>query len=137
MHNHIAFLYQFNSHRTKFLLPYFFTFFCSDFAAYIRRNTVSYGFYDEISMLNAAFNRGRPIFGGEIGGVLRSRIITKPKKKQKYSLSRKNESIYEAEKYLAYLLYGSVASLPSPRSNIEAWPYGTSLRFASLLHLGH
>ena len=36
-----------------------------------------------------------------------------------------------------YLLYGSVASLPSPSSNIEAWPYGTSLRFASLLHLGH
>ena len=31
---------------------------------------------------------------------------------------------------LAYLLYGSVASLPSPTSNIEAWPYGTSLRFA-------
>ena len=29
------------------------------------------------------------------------------------------------------------ASLPSPSSNIEAWPYGTSLRFASLLHLGH
>ena len=40
-------------------------------------------------------------------------------------------------KWLAYLLYGSVASLPSPSSNIEAWPYGTSLRFASLLHLGH
>ena len=31
---------------------------------------------------------------------------------------------------LSYLLYGSVASLPSPSSNIEAWPYGTSLRFA-------
>ena len=40
-------------------------------------------------------------------------------------------------KRLAYSLYGSVASLPSPSSNIEAWPYGTSLRFASLLHLGH
>ena len=40
-------------------------------------------------------------------------------------------------KRLAYLLYGSVASLPSPSSNIEAWPYGTSLRFASLLHLEH
>ena len=38
---------------------------------------------------------------------------------------------------ITYLLYGSVASLPSPSSNIEAWPYGTSLRFASLLHLGH
>ena len=37
---------------------------------------------------------------------------------------------------LAYLLYGSVGSLPSPSSNIEAWPYGTSLRFASHLHLG-
>ena len=34
-------------------------------------------------------------------------------------------------------MYISVASLPSPSSNIEAWPYGTSLRFASLLHLGH
>ena len=40
-------------------------------------------------------------------------------------------------KRLSYLLYGSVASLPSQSSNIEAWPYGTSLRFASLLHLGH
>ena len=40
-------------------------------------------------------------------------------------------------KKLSYLLYGSVASLPSPSSNIEAWPYGTSLHFASLLHLGH
>ena len=37
-------------------------------------------------------------------------------------------------KRLAYLLYGSV---PSSSSNIEAWPYGTSLRFPSLLHLGH
>ena len=36
-----------------------------------------------------------------------------------------------AEKYLAYLLYGSVASLLSPSSNIEAWPYGTSLRFVA------
>ena len=34
-------------------------------------------------------------------------------------------------------LYGSVASLPSPSSNIEAWSYGTWLRFASLLHLGY
>ena len=38
---------------------------------------------------------------------------------------------------LAYLLYDSVASLPSQSSNIETWSYGTSLRFASLLHLGH
>ena len=29
------------------------------------------------------------------------------------------------------------SSLPSPSSNIEAWPYGTSLPFASLLHLGN
>ena len=28
------------------------------------------------------------------------------------------------------MLYGSVASLPSASSNIEAWPNGTSLRFA-------
>ena len=46
-----------------------------------------------------------------------------------------NQLIYL--KRLANLLYGSVASLPSPSSNIEAWPYGTSLSFASLLHLGH
>ena len=43
----------------------------------------------------------------------------------------------ECGRILLYLLYGSVASLPSPSSNIEAWPYGTSLRFASLLHSGH
>ena len=30
------------------------------------------------------------------------------------------------------MLYGSVASLSSPSSNVEAWPYGTSLRYASL-----
>ena len=36
----------------------------------------------------------------------------------------------ECDRILSYLLYGSVASLPSPSSNIEAWPYGTSLRFA-------
>ena len=36
----------------------------------------------------------------------------------------------ECGRILSYLLYGSVASLPSPSSNIEAWPYGTSLRFA-------
>ena len=34
----------------------------------------------------------------------------------------------ECGRILSYLLYGSVASLPSPSSNIEAWPYGTSLR---------
>ena len=35
-------------------------------------------------------------------------------------------------KRLACLLYGSVASLPSPSSNIEAWPYWhvAPLRFA-------
>ena len=38
---------------------------------------------------------------------------------------------------VSILLYGSVASLPPPSSNIEAWQYGTSLRFALLLHLGH
>ena len=43
----------------------------------------------------------------------------------------------ECGRILSYLLYGSVASLPSPSSNIEAWPYGTSLCFASLLHSGH
>ena len=41
------------------------------------------------------------------------------------------QNLHEAEKYLAYFLYGSVASLPSPSSNIEAWPNGTLL-----LHLG-
>ena len=34
-------------------------------------------------------------------------------------------------KRLLYLLYGSVALLRSPSSIIEAWPNGTSLRFAS------
>ena len=43
----------------------------------------------------------------------------------------------ECGRVLSYLLYGSVVSLPSPSSNIEAWPNGTSLRFASLLHSGH
>ena len=43
----------------------------------------------------------------------------------------------ECCRIISYLLYGSVASLSSPSSNIEAWPYGTSLRFASLLHSGH
>ena len=35
-------------------------------------------------------------------------------------------------KRFKYLLYGSVASLPSPSSNIEAWPYWhvAPLRFA-------
>ena len=37
----------------------------------------------------------------------------------------------ECGRILSNLLYGTVASLPSPSSNIEAWPYGTSLRFAS------
>ena len=30
----------------------------------------------------------------------------------------------ECCRILSYLLYGSVAPLPSPSSNIEAWPYG-------------
>ena len=34
-------------------------------------------------------------------------------------------------------LFVVFASLPSPSSNIEAWPCGMSLRFASLLHSGH
>ena len=55
------------------------------------------------------------------------------RKKTKVFTKPKNESIHLAEIYLAYLLYGSVASLSSPSSNIEAWPYGTSLRFGSLL----
>ena len=58
-------------------------------------------------------------------------------RKTTFHLAEKNKRFNLAEKYLAYLLYGSVASLPSPSSNIEAWSYGTSLRFASLLHLGH
>ena len=41
------------------------------------------------------------------------------------------------EEVSIFVVWLSVASLPSPSSNIEAWPYGTSLRFASLLHLGH
>ena len=67
MLSHMAFLYQFNSHHNESNYYYriSFTFFCSDFAAYIRRNTVSYGFYAKIFMLNAASHRGRPISGGE------------------------------------------------------------------------
>ena len=56
------------------------------------------------------------------------RLFTNPKT---------NLGCTSAKKYLAYLLYGSVASLPSPSSSIEAWPYSTFFRFASLLHLGH
>ena len=61
------------------------------------------------------------------------------KSENKFGLHKsENEfGLHKSEKILSYLLYGSVASLPSPSSNIEAWPYGTSLRFASLLHLGH
>ena len=67
MLSHMAFLHQFNSHHNEpnYYYRISFTFFCSDFVAYIRRNTVSYGFYDNNFMLNAASNRGRPIFGGE------------------------------------------------------------------------
>ena len=61
--NHMAFLYQFNSHHNEpnYYCFISFTFFCSDFAADIPRNTVSYGFSDKTFMLNAASNRGRPI----------------------------------------------------------------------------
>ena len=61
------------------------------------------------------------------------------KSENKFGLHKSENKfgLHKSEKYLSYLLYGSVASLPSPSSNIEAWPYGTSLRFASLLHLGH
>ena len=37
----------------------------SEFAAYIPRDTVSCGFWDKSFRPNAAFNRGRPIFGGD------------------------------------------------------------------------
>ena len=40
-------------------------------------------------------------------------------------------------KRLAYLLYGSVASLFLPSINIEEPPYDTSHRFASLMNLRH
>ena len=40
-------------------------FFRSDFAAYIRRNTVSFCFWDKTFMLDVASNRGWPIFGGD------------------------------------------------------------------------
>ena len=65
MLSHMAFFYQFNSHHNEpnYYYRNSFTFFCSDFAAYIGRNTVSYGIYDKIFMLNAASNRGRPIRG--------------------------------------------------------------------------
>ena len=47
------------------------------------------------------------------------------------------DQITDIVEEVRYLLYGLVASFPSPSSNIEAWSYGTSLRFASLLHLRH
>ena len=66
MLSHMAFLYQFNhNNEPNYYYRISFTFFCSVIAAYIRRSTVSYGFYDKIFMLNAAFNRGRPILGGK------------------------------------------------------------------------
>ena len=43
-------------------MPQLVSFFRRDFAAYIPRKSVSFGFWDEISMLDAASNRGRPIF---------------------------------------------------------------------------
>ena len=51
------------------------------------------------------------------------------KSKNKFGLHKSGKKLgcTSPKKYLSYLLYGSVASLPSPSSNIEAWPYGTSL----------
>ena len=73
--------------------------------------------------------------------VLEGSRTIRPKtlRRRKLSYSKRIAAIFSScyLKKLKYLLYGSVASLPSPSSNIEAWPYGTSLRFASLLHLGH
>ena len=53
MLSHMAFLYQFNSHHNEpnYYYRNSFVFFCSEFAAYIRRNRVSYGFYDKIFCL--------------------------------------------------------------------------------------
>ena len=64
MLSHMAFLYQFNSHHNEPIYYYrmSFTFFCSEFAAYIRRNTVSYGFYDKIFMLNQGHRKNKSFF---------------------------------------------------------------------------
>ena len=61
MLSHMAFLYQFKSHHNEPMYYYriSFTFFCSEFAAYIRRNTVSYGFYDKIFMLNQGLPKNK------------------------------------------------------------------------------
>ena len=60
-----------------------------------------------------------------------------PKRKlrpRKLGYSKRIAAIFSGYylKVLACLLYGSVASLPSPSSNIEAWPYWhvAPLRFA-------
>ena len=58
-------------------------------------------------------------------------------KRRKDSIAANISAYYLKTNLLAYLLYVSVASLPSPSSNMEAWPNGTSPRFASLLHLRH
>ena len=52
------------------------------------------------------------------------------KSKDKFGLHKtENEfGLHKSEKILIIFFYGSVASLPSPSSNIEAWPYDTSLR---------
>ena len=59
MPNHMAYLHQFNSHHNEpsYSYPISFTIFCSHFAAYIRRNSVSYCFDCKFFMLNAASNR--------------------------------------------------------------------------------
>ena len=52
--------------RRQYYYRISFTVFCSDFAAYIRRNTVSYGFHDKIFMPNAVPNWEWPIFRGKL-----------------------------------------------------------------------
>ena len=122
--------------------------------------------FKDTKPLITAFRSQRPIFGDqEFGEIINLFIVNvwfivcstaiskttysmpvgsrtiRPKtlRPRKLSYSKRIAAIFSGYylKRFAYLLYGWVASLPSPSSNIEAWPYFTSLRFASLLHLGH
>ena len=65
------------------------------------------------------------------------RLFTSPKTNLGCTSPKINLGCTSPKNILSNLFYDSVASLPSPSSSIEAWPYDTSLRIASLLHLGH
>ena len=69
-------------------------------------------------------------WNGNISRVAKNRSIFSGRKDRGRTFSTNFRDRLECGRILSSLLNGSVASLPSPSSNIEAWPYGTSLRFA-------